>query len=364
MNIMTDTKIKFLFIRIFFIIIGFGVISTVFVITEIQNSAIYIMGGSFVMGIGILFTCFRYFKEENKIMEEAVKQVREYISGNSNARIESNEEGGLYRLFHEVNSLAAILNAHAENEVKSKKFLENIISDISHQLKTPLAALNIYNGIIQTEAETKDYPTVTEFSHLSEQELDRIETLVQSLLKIAKFDAGAIIIEKHSENISEMMEDIKKQFSFRAEQEGKSIVLSGNESLLFLCDRSWILEAVGNLVKNALDHTKNGDCVWIEWGQFASIIQITVKDNGSGVHPQDLHHIFKRFYRSRYSKDTQGIGLGLPLAKSAVEAHNGTIEVDSELEKGTTFILNFLTCQESPSLTGFEDESDGITTKL
>jgi hypothetical protein len=75
---------------------------------------------------------------------------------------------------------------------------------------------------------------------------------------------------------------------------------------------------------------------------FASIVQIIVKDNGSGIYPEDLHHIFKRFYRSRYSKDTQGIGLGLSLAKAIVEAHNGTIEVDSTLGSGTSFTMNFL----------------------
>jgi signal transduction histidine kinase len=108
------------------------------------------------------------------------------------------------------------------------------------------------------------------------------------------------------------------------------------------CDRNWIIEAISNLVKNALDHTQKGNLINIEWRAFASIVQITVKDNGSGIHPEDLHHIFKRFYRSRFSKDKQGIGLGLSLTKAIVEAHNGTIEVDSILGIGTTFTINFL----------------------
>ena len=100
--------------------------------------------------------------------------------------------------------------------------------------------------------------------------------------------------------------------------------------------------AVDNIVKNALDHTDKGDMIRIEWKQFASVIQIVIKDNGNGIHPEDLPHIFKRFYRSRFSQDTQGIGLGLPLAKLIVEAHNGTIEVDSKLGIETVFTLNFL----------------------
>ena len=101
-------------------------------------------------------------------------------------------------------------------------------------------------------------------------------------------------------------------------------------------------EALGNLVKNALDHTETGGVIRIEWRAFASVVQITVKDNGSGIHSEDIYHIFKRFYRSRFSKDTEGIGLGLPLAKAVVEAHNGSVEVDSALGVGTSFILNFL----------------------
>ena len=91
-----------------------------------------------------------------------------------------------------------------------------------------------------------------------------------------------------------------------------------------------------------LDHTESGDTVEIKWRKSASAVQIRVKDNGCGIHPEDMHHIFKRFYRSRFSKDKQGIGLGLPLAKMIIEAHNGTIEVNSEPGKGTVFTISFL----------------------
>ena len=218
--------------------------------------------------------------------------------------------------------------------------MKDTISDISHQLKTPLAALNIYNGIIQQDAD--DAQTIREFASLSEQELDRIETLVQNLLKITKLDAGTIVIDKAEHNISEMMGRIETQFAYRAAQEGKSLTLSGDDATTLWCDRNWLMEAVGNLVKNALDHTAEGDEIRITWRGFASVVQIVVRDNGSGIHPEDLPHIFKRFYRSRFSEDTQGIGLGLALTKAIVEAHNGIIEVDSELGAGTAFTMNFL----------------------
>ena len=340
MKIFVNRKIKRLFHGILLCVLFFTLIAVLLMEFEVRNAAVYTIVCFLLMSAAILAICYGYFREQHKIMEHAILQITEYISGNKDVTIECNDEGELYRLFHEVNSLVAILNAHAENEKNAKKFLKNTISDISHQLKTPLAALNIYMGLIQDEAE--ELPTIQEFSRLSEQELDRIEGLVQNLLKITKLDAGMIVLEKSLENVSEIAESVKKHFLFRASQEGKEICLSGSGETAFLCDRSWMMEAISNLVKNALDHTKEGDCIRMEWWVSASIVQITIKDNGSGIYPEDLHHIFKRFYRSRYSKDTQGIGLGLPLAKAIVEAHNGTIEVDSVLGRGTSFTMNFL----------------------
>ena len=175
---------------------------------------------SAVMAAAILAAVYRYFREQEKILENAAKKIREYLSGNHEARIPCDDEGSLCRLFHEVNSLAAVLNAHAENEGSAKRFLKNTLSDISHQFKTPLAALNIYNGLLLEEA--ADLPEIREFAALSEQELDRIETLVQNLLKITKLDSGTLVMEKAIENVSEMMEAIEKHFAFQADRKGKT----------------------------------------------------------------------------------------------------------------------------------------------
>lgn len=278
-------------------------------------------------------------RHQEQSMENAAHQIAEYILDRRKGGIECSEEGAMYRLFHEVNSLVTMADAHADSERRAKEFLRRTIADISHQLKTPIAALNIYNGILQQE--TADAATVREFTSLSEQELDRIESLVQSLLKMARLDAGAITLERSPENVFDLLEHIKRQYSFRAEQEGKEIVLEGDEQTVFSCDRTWLTEAIGNLVKNALDHTAQGDRILVRWQQSPCLTQITVEDTGSGIHSEDLYHIFKRFYRSRFSKDTQGVGLGLPLAKSIVEAHQGSIEVHSKLGQGTAFTINF-----------------------
>ncbi len=298
-----------------------------------------VLVSAILMGVFIVAALYLYFRKQDQIIENAVTQIREYLSGNQDARIDCDEEGELYRLFHEVNSLAAILNAHAENEGRAKYFLKDTISNISHQLKTPLAALNIYNGLLQEES--KDFPEIKEFTDLSEQELDRMEALVQNLLKMAKLDSGTIVLGQAIETF-EMMDCVQRNFTYQAQQEEKKLIFCGDDTVTLLCDRIWLMEAVSNLVKNAFAHTKAGDTISIQWKQFASIVQLVVQNNGSGIHPEDLPHVFKRFYRSRFSKDTQGVGLGLPLTKAIVEAHSGTIEIDSDLSRGTTFTINFL----------------------
>ena len=339
MKLLADKDIKGFFL---------GIVCVMAVLLLLSQMAVWMQFGTFSLPLfalsllasgGVLGICLQYFRKRSRIMEQAAAQIRSFLDGNTDARIDCDEEGELYHLFHCVNTLAAVLNAHAANENQEKEFLKNTISDISHQLKTPLAALNIYNGLLQGEAEGN--PAIQEFAERSEQELDRIETLVQNLLKITKLDAGSIVIEKHPENVEELLRDVELHFAYRAKQEQKEIVLSGADDIWLSCDRDWMLEAIDNLVKNALDHTAQGGIIQMEWRQLPSAVQILVKDNGSGIHPEDLHHIFKRFYRSRFSQDTQGIGLGLPLAKAIIGAHNGTITVDSELGMGTTFTISF-----------------------
>ena len=340
MKIFVNKEIKKLFLAVSVIWVASLLLTQGFLWLCYQRFSLFLLLVFVLSGGAILAVGCSYFKKQNQVMEQAVSQINAYLDGNHNARIECDDEGELYRLFHTVNSLAAVLNAHADNELREKEFLKNTISDISHQLKTPLAALNIYNGLLQDG--DMELSAVKEFADLSEQELDRIETLVQNLLKITRLDAGAIVLEKNAENVADMMRDIELHFAYRARQEKKEIILSGSDHLSLFCDRDWLNEAIDNIVKNAFDHTESGATIRVAWKELPSGVQIVITDNGCGIHPEDIHHIFKRFYRSRFSKDKQGIGLGLPLAKAIVEAHSGSIEVDSELGRGTTFTMNFL----------------------
>lgn len=336
---MANRTIKTLFMIIAAIMFFLTVISQVVICFTYRELSFWLLLFCILSAVGILFTVYLYFKKQDKILEDAESKIEAFLAGDIDARITNDEEGELYKLFWSINNMSAVLTSKAAKEKKEKIFLKNTISDISHQLKTPLAALNIYNGILE---ETEDMEQVREFVNLSLKELDRIETLVLNLLKITRLDAGSMVFNKARENVSEIIKDIELHFAYRAKTEGKSIVVTGEDNVTFFCDRDWITEAIENLVKNALDHTKEGDYVSIEWSRFNTLLKIEVKDNGCGIHPEDIHHIFKRFYRSRFSRDLQGLGLGLTLTKAIVEAHGGTIEVDSQIGVGTTFIMNFL----------------------
>ena len=336
---MANKDIKMLFMVIVVIMTFLTVISQVTIFFIFRKLSLLLFLFCILATVGVLLAVYCYFKKQDKILEDAESKIEAFLAGDIDARIANDEEGELYRLFWSINNMSAVLTSKAAKEKREKAFLKNTISDISHQLKTPLAALNIYNGILE---EAEDIEQVREFTKLSVKELDRIDTLVQNLLKITRLDAGTMVLRKEEENVSEIIKDIELHFAYRAKEEGKSIVVSGSDHVTFFCDRDWMTEALENLVKNALDHTEEGDSVSIEWSRFNTVLKIEVKDNGCGIHPEDIHHIFKRFYRSRFSKDSQGLGLGLSLTKAIVEAHSGTIDVDSQIGVGTAFIMNFL----------------------
>ncbi len=294
---------------------------------------------SVIFSAAILLAFLYFALLRDKKIECANINIQGFMSGNVGIRLDDNEEGSLSRLFTVVNAMATSQAAHIAKEKQNKEFLRDTISDISHQLKTPLAALQMYNEIIQDEKAGND--VVDSFTLKSQRELTRMETLIKNLLKLAKLDAGSIEMEKEIHNLQEFLEETIKGFRTRADLENKAILLHCDEKIAFSFDAEWLLEAAGNIIKNALDHTRANHMIEIGCDETPIVVEITIKDNGAGIHPEDIHHIFKRFYRSRFSKDNQGVGIGLALSKAIVEKHGGTITVESELGKETTFRLVF-----------------------
>ncbi|MFW6676556.1 sensor histidine kinase [Lacrimispora sp. AGF001] len=296
---------------------------------------------SVILSSLLLAGSFIFLWKREQLYLQAAKVITNFTEGDFSYHMPLMKEGTIYRLFACVDQLAMILQSKNEAEKKAKDFLKSTISDISHQLKTPLAALTMYHEIISEEPD--HVQTVIEYSQKTELALKRMEQLIQVMLKITRLDAGSIVFEKESCSLSELIAQAVSELTTRAAREGKEIIVDEVPEETLICDKQWTSEAIGNIVKNALDHTDPGGKIHVSWNRTPAMLRIMISDNGSGIAPEDLHHVFKRFYRSKKSLDTQGIGLGLSLAKAIVEGQGGIISVQSALQEGTVFTLSFLT---------------------
>jgi len=290
----------------------------------------------------ILFAgTFLFLWVRNQLYRQAEIIINNYIINDYSCHLPQDCEGEIFRLFALVEQLATMLQSKNETEYKTKEFLKHTISDISHQIKTPIAAISMYQEIIESEPDNVE--TVKKFSAKTGTALKRIEQLIQSMLKITRLDTGNIVFEKRQCLVNEVIANAVSELVTRAANENKQIILDGNPKQLIVCDIDWTGEAIGNLIKNALDHTESGGIIRITWENTPTMLRIYISDNGNGIAPEDIQHIFKRFYRSKQSLDAPGIGLGLSLAKSIIEGQGGFISVESVINQGTTFTLSFLT---------------------
>ena len=269
----------------------------------------------------------------------AERLLRRYAEGDFSARLPRDAEGPLGSLFAAAEELATMLQAKTEAEHRARQFLKQTIADISHQLKTPLAALGLYQEIIAAEPDNAD--AVRVFAGKAGDALLRMESLIQAMLKITRLDAGSIRFAPAACPLPDLAGRAVRDLLTRAEREGKRIRLEGDPALTLWCDPDWTAEALGNLVKNGLDHTAAGGLVRVTWRHTPGMVQVQVADNGSGIAPEDIHHIFKRFYRGRSGPDARGAGLGLPLARAIVEGQGGAVTVQSTPGQGSVFAVSF-----------------------
>ncbi len=312
---------------------------------QVQKTTVVFLLWAFAAGtlLCILLTggTIYFLKGRERLYERAELVVSQFAEGNFTERLWQNETGMLYQLFGAVDQLATALQAKAQSERKAREFLKDAVSDISHQLKTPVAALTMYAEIMGEEPEREEI--VREFSTKSLQSLERMSALIQSLLKIMRLDAGSITFEKTEVFVEELVERSLGDLRTRAQAEGKTIVTEGEGREGIACDLEWTKEAVSNLIKNALDHTERGGSIRVKWERTPVMVRLSVADNGSGIAPEDIPFIFKRFYRSKNSRDVKGVGLGLPLAKAILEGQGASLSVESVQGEGSEFVISFLT---------------------
>lgn len=297
-----------------------------------------LLGKEILLAVSMAGGIFIYLKRREELYKKAAEAMEGFLSGKETGELLTVREGTVYRLFSLMDGLAGALRAGREQEARSKEFLKRMISDLSHQLKTPLTAASMYNEIIRAHVEEAE--TVQEFAEKSAFSLGRMEELIGMLLKLARLDAGSIRFEKRFCRAAVLAERAVEDLRIRAKREEKLLEIQQDDEELF-CDDIWSVEALQNLVKNALDHTVSGGRIRISWERTPLMFCILVTDDGEGIGQEEIYHIFKRFYRGRESGRRTGAGLGLPLVRSIMEGQGGSAGVRSEPGTQTVFFLSF-----------------------
>lgn len=300
-----------------------------------------------MINIVILFllciSLFIIFLEHNKLKDQELAEITKYIEEinkkNYKLNIDDNTEDELSILKNEIYKTTIMLKEQAENSMNDKINLKNSLSDISHQLKTPLTSINIMldNIIDNPNMENK---TRDEFIKDIKREITNINFLVQSLLKLSKLDSNTIKFINKDNKIIDILNEVVQNLSVLCDLKNIEIKIVGQEENTINCDRKWQVEALTNILKNSVEYSNVGKKIKVNYEKNKIYSQIEIIDNGKGIDKEDIGHIFERFYKGKNSS-RDSVGIGLALAKTIIEKNNGVISVKSEIGKGTTFIIKY-----------------------
>ena len=292
----------------------------------------------FILILSIIF--FKYNHSESKKINEITKYIEEINRGNYKLNIEENTEDELSILKNELYKITIMLKEVAENSQKDKTTLKDSLSDISHQIKTPITSILIMlDNILSDENMPEDIKK--DFIKDIKREIINIKFLVESILKLSKIDSNSIKFIKKEVFIKDIINEAVKNVSMLSELKNIEIIVSGDDSPKTICDLKWQVEAITNILKNCIEHSYENRKIYINYNQNNMYTELKIEDNGTGIDAKDLPHIFERFYKGKNSS-SDSVGIGLALSKSIIESNNGYIQVDSKLNKGTTFIIKYL----------------------
>lgn len=276
--------------------------------------------------------------------EKKIKEINAYINQINNKnytlKIKDNDDDELSKLRNELYKTTIILKEAAENSKKEKEELITALADISHQLKTPLTSIRIMLDNINDNPDMAEDVRNDFILEISKQ-VDWISSLVISLLKIAKFDAGTIKMENEKIDTQKLINDVIDSLAILIEVKEIKIETNIDKNASFIADYKWQKEALINILKNSVEHSYQGSKILITVENNSVFLKIKIQDYGQGISKEDLKHIFERFYKAKNSSE-DSIGIGLSLSKAIIEKNNGYIKVDSEPEKGSTFEIKYM----------------------
>ena len=291
----------------------------------------------FVISLTILYLI--YDRKQTKEIKKIVKCLEEINRKKYAIDIDENTEDEFSILKNEVYKTTIMLKEAAENSKEDKLKLKDSLSDISHQLKTPLTSINIMLDNILDDSQMDD-KTKEKFIQNVKREVTNISLLVGDILKLSRFDADVIRFERRETTLEEIIKKAISNVEMMAEIKNININFVKNSDNKIFCDFKWQAEAITNILKNCIEHSNDGAIITIETFNNKVYKQILIIDNGEGIDSKDLPHIFERFYKgNNSSKDS--VGIGLALAKAIIEKDNGIINVSSTKGKETKFTIKY-----------------------
>lgn len=248
------------------------------------------------------------------------------------------KEGQAGILQSEVYKLMVQMKEQSDGAVQDKEYLASMLSDISHQIKTPLAAVTIMTDLLKTPDLSEEKRL--EFTERIDTQVNRINWLIRNLLTLSQLDANMLKLKKQRMNAGMLAEKACQPLELAAELKGIELRIEMEEDLELVCDPHWTAEALSNIVKNCVEHTSGGGRVWLKVSQNNFSTNFYVRDNGEGIPREQLSHIFERFYKGSTSSP-ESVGIGLAMAKKIILLQNGTIDVSSQVGQGTEFFIKF-----------------------
>lgn len=293
-----------------------------------------------IITIVILILAFlRFNSKKDKEINEITKYIEEINRKNYKLNIDEMSEDELSILKNEVYKTTIMLKEAAENSNKEKLQLKNSLSDISHQLKTPLTSiLIILDNLIDDPDMDKEIRE--DFIRDIKMEITNISFFVQSILKLSKLDTNTVDFIEEKTYIKDIVDEVVKNLSTLCDLRNIKIITKYKENAQIICDFRWQVEAFSNIIKNCIEHSKDNSNILIEVDENNVYSQVVIRDNGTGIDKEDLPHIFERFYKGKNSSN-ESCGIGLSLAKSIIEKSNGNIYVESKVGKGSTFTIKY-----------------------
>ena len=284
----------------------------------------------------VSITYLIFIKNQYRRINKIDKYMNKILNNDYSLDIRDYVEGDISTLKNDVYKMTIKLKEQTELSIKDKKYLEETLADISHQIKTPLTSMYVINDILSDN--DLDKKSQIEFLNKNRNQLERIEWLVTTLLKISRLDSGMVTLKRDNINIDNLIKKTIEPIKIMAEL--KNILIETNiETTNFYLDFNWTLEALTNILKNACEHTNNNGSIKIEVNENPLYLNIKIIDNGVGISESDKKHIFDRFYKGKTNKDS--IGIGLNMAKKIINLQNGEIECISKINEGTTFDIKF-----------------------